>query len=274
MPTQEYINQVVCGDCVEVMKHFDDNSIDMVLTSPPYDNLRTYDGYDLDFESILEQLYRIVKVGGVVVWVVNDACINRSESGNSFRQAIRFQETGFNIHDTMIYQKNSYRFPDPTRYYQCFEYMFVFSKNQPPKTVNLIKDRKNKYCGHNMRRKNGKRNKNGERIPLSKNKSPLIMEKYGVRGNVWKYKTGLYNTTRDKIAYKHPAIFPEQLAQDHILTWSNPLDIVLDPMCGSGTTLKMAVLNNRKFIGIDVSQKYCEISKERIKGVIEQRKII
>lgn len=238
-----HTNQVIHGDCLEVMQNIPDKSIDMILTSPPYDNLRTYNGYSFDFEGIVKELYRVTKDGGVVVWIVGDATIKGSETGTSFKQALYFKEIGFNLHDTMIYEKNSCSFParkNGNRYSQIFEYMLVFSKGKP-KTSNLLCDKKNKWAGHKDFSK--------------KLKNPV--PQYSPRNNIWKYTTSFNGV-------KHPAPFPEKLANDHILSWSNPGDIILDPMAGSGTTLKMAKLNNRQFIGIEISQEYIDIINKRL----------
>ena len=259
------INQIICGDCVEVMKSWPEECIDLTVTSPPYDNLRDYRGHAFDFESIAKELYRITKPGGVVVWVVGDATINGSETGTSFRQALYFKDVcGFNLHDTMIYQKDSRPFPETNRYYPSFEYMFVFSKGTP-KTVNLIADRPNKTRGQKVA-SSTQRLPDGKTVKVSANKTDptRTVKKYGVRGNVWKYSPGYNKSTKDKYAYQHLAMFPEQLAQDHILSWSNPGDIVLDPMCGSGTTCKMALKLGRRFLGIDIAEEYCEIARKRV----------
>lgn len=258
-----------CGDCLELMKDIPDNSIDLTVTSPPYDNLRTYNG-NIDqwsfekFQDIAKELYRVTKDGGVVVWVVGDATVKGSETCTSFKQALWFRECGFNLHDTMIWNKGSFTFPSKNCYHQIFEYMFVFSRGKP-KTMNFIKDRKNIYIGE---RGASGRNKNGER---NTGKS-CVRDEYGKRFNIWNYSIGGGHCTKDKIAYEHPAIFPEQLANDHIISWSNEGDIVLDPFMGSGTTGKMAVLNNRKFIGIELDNTYFTIAKERIEKAVENTK--
>jgi len=244
------------GDCVEWMEQFPDNCIDLTITSPPYDKLRTYKGYNFDFENIAQELYRITKNGGVIVWVVGDATIEGSETGSSFKQALCFKEQcGFRLHDTMIWFKTNPTPTDPKclRYYNAFEYMFVLSKGKP-KTCNYLKE-ETKNAGRDFgkapkRRPDGS-NRN-DRTEKLKNKK---INKYKIRNNVWEYPIGS-GVAEEKIAFKHPAIFPEKLAQDHILSWSNENDIILDPMAGSGTTCKMAKLNNRKYIGIDVSEEY------------------
>ena len=268
------INQIICGDCVEVMKSWPDECIDLTVTSPPYDNLRDYRGYTFDFESIARELYRITKPGGVVVWVVGDTTVNGSETGTSFRQALYFKDVcGFNLHDTMIYQKDACPFPERNRYYQSFEYMFVLSKGKP-KTVNLIADKLNRKYGQKVA-PSTHRQSDGKIVKMSANKTDptRTIKKYGVRGNVWQYSPGNNKSTKDKYAYKHPAIFPEQLAADHIISWSNPGDIVLDPMCGSGTTCKMALKLGRRFIGIDIAEEYCEIARKRVEAEKERQKL-
>ena len=236
--------------------------VDLVITSPPYDDIRNYKclwNFDI-FCKIANELYRIIKNGGVIVWIVGDQIINNSESGNSFKQVLYFKSLGLNIHDTMIYQKDSPAQASnkkSSRYTQIFEYMFVLSKGKP-KTVNLIKDRKNKYTG--VKTNSTRRLKNGKII---KDRIYYIDE-YGYRNNIWKYGCGYMKSTKDDIAYKHPAIFPENLVKDHIITWSNEHDIILDPFSGSGTTLKIAYMLNRKSIGYEINKNYCEIINERM----------
>jgi len=259
---EQFTNKVIQGDCLEVMKDIPDNSIDLTVTSPPYDNLRKYNGYTFNFEGIAKELYRVTKQGGVVVWVVGDATVKGSETGTSFRQALYFKEIGFNLHDTMIYAKNN---PIPmthNRYEQKFEYMFVFSKGRP-KTFNPILD-DCKYTGNSHG--GGFRNRTKDETPTSRHSKSTISTKK-IINNIWNYNVGDNQTTKDKIAFQHPAIFPEKLAEDHILSWSNEGDTVLDPMCGSGTTCKMAKLNNRNYIGIDISQDYCNIAEQRINNL-------
>lgn len=260
------INHIYTGDNVEIMKGFKDNSIDLTVTSPPYDSLRDYNGFELDVDSVSKELFKKTKDGGVVVWVVGDSTKNGSETGSSFKQALKFMEAGFRLHDTMIYKKNTSSFParrDGVRYTQIFEYMFVFSKGRP-KTVNLICDKPNKWAGHTNWGKNTKRGKDGELIDAGKIKT---VPTHSPRENIWEYVVGGGFATSDKIAHKHPAIFPEKLAEDHILTWSNEGDLVVDPFGGSGTTAKMAILNNRNYIHIDISSEYNEIAAERISGL-------
>lgn len=246
-------------DCLEGLKLLDDNCIDLTVTSPPYDNLRTYKGYSFDFENIAKELNRVTKDGGVVVWVVNDSTINGSESGTSFRQALFFKELGLNLHDTMIYEKNNPTPQKSNRYQPCFEYMFIFSKGKP-KTFNPILEEK-KYI-ENRKNKMYNKSKNGNQVQHEYQSD----NKMKVKHNIWKYNVGLYHSSSDKVAFKHPAIFPEQLVTDHIISWSNKRDIILDPFMGSGTTAKMAKLNDRNFIGFEISKEYCDIAEERLKS--------
>jgi site-specific DNA-methyltransferase (adenine-specific) len=259
------LNKVYNVDCLEGLKQLEDNYIDLTITSPPYDDIRKYNGYSFDFENIAKELYRVTKKGGVVVWVVGDQTINGSESGTSFKQALYFKEIGFNLHDTMIYLKPSASFPEKTRYYQVFEYMFILSKGSP-KTINLIADKKNKWAGETSFGKSSFRNKDGS----LKVKDKIKVKEFGVRNNVWEISNGKGFSTKDDIAFLHPAIFPEELVKDHIISWSNKGDIVMDIFMGSGTTAKMAILNDRKWIGFEISKEYCEITRKRIDGLYPQ----
>ncbi len=250
------LNEVYCFDCVIGMQKIPENSIDLVITSPPYDNLRDYNGYRFEFEKIAQQIFRVIKVGGIVVWVVGDKIKNGNRSLTSFRQAIYFQEIGFNVHDVMIYKKRNTPFMRSNAYTNCYEFMFVFSKGRPntfnPLKTKTVRQGKEKLVAN--KKTDGINNKVwGE---LNPNKTLT---------NIWEYAVGLGGSTNDKIAFQHTAIFPEKLAKDHIYSWTNEGDVVLDPMCGSGTTCKMAKLLKRNFIGFDISQDYIEIAKERIK---------
>jgi site-specific DNA-methyltransferase (adenine-specific) len=263
------MNKILHGNCVEIMKDIESDSIDLTITSPPYDYLRDYNKnikeddsktFSFPFDEIVNQLYRVTKKGGIVVWVVGDQVVKGGESCSSFKQALKFVEKGFLLYDTMIYHKNGSPFPEKNRYSQVFEYMFVFSKGKP-KTTNIIKDKKNKWAGFSNFGKRMMRTKDGSMKEMPK----FEINEYGARYNVWNYNTGKGYSTKDEIAFNHPAIFPEELAEDHILSWSNEGDIVLDPMCGSGTVLKMAKINNRGYVGIDIDESYVKISEERVK---------
>ena len=247
--------RLIVGNCVDIMANMDSDSVQLTVTSPPYDELRDYNGFDFPFGDIANELYRITKPGGVVVWVVGDR-INGGRSLTSFRQAIYFQqEAGFVVHDVMIYQKKNTPFMRSNAYTNAFEMMFVLSKGKPA-TFNPLKVPTVRH---------GKELLTHNKLPDGINKKKLgELKKEKTRTNIWSYAVGLGGTTRDRIAFQHPAVFPEKLAEDHILSWSNPGDLVLDPMCGSGTTGKMALLNDRDFIGIDISPDYIEIARQRL----------
>jgi site-specific DNA-methyltransferase (adenine-specific) len=257
------LDQIILGDNCDVMRTLPSESIDLVVTSPPYDDLRTYGGHDWDFEGVAQQLWRIIKPGGVCVWVVNDKTENGDETGTSFRQALRFKELGFRLHDTMIWHRVG-AFPESTRYHPAFEFMFVFSIGQP-KTFNCIKDRKTTTGGIAA-------SSRMERQPDGTIRRPereYVRAEFVARHNIWDIKAGWGQSTSEKFAFNHPAIFPESLARDHIISWSNEGDVVLDPFSGSGTTAKMAKHNGRRFIGIEVNPEYVEISQQRLaQGVL------
>ena len=264
---EKYINKIINGNCVEVMKNFDENSIDLTLTSPPYDNLRTYKGFTFPFEDIAKELYRITKVGGIVVWVVNDATIEGSETGTSFKQALKFMEVGFNLHDTMIFQKTN---PIPQiyrkRYNGIFEYMFVFSKGTV-KTHNPIKI----DCLHAGLELNGTTYKSFSKGEQKREKMAQPVESQKIKGNIWEYVVG--KKAEDQEAKGHPAPFPCALARDHINSWTNEGDIVFDPMNGSGTTCISALKLGRDYIGVDISEEYCEIARNRIQNYEQQPRL-
>ena len=251
--------QLYHGDCATVMaERIPDDAIDLTVTSPPYDNLRTYNGYTFDFEAIAAQLWRVTKPGGVVVWVVADATINGSETGTSFRQALHFMSLGFNLHDTMIYKiKGTTQQKPVLRYGPCFEYMFVFSKGRPA-ALNI-----RTFPSSTATKIRSKRQRNNSFC------SGYFAVGGGPLPNIWEYAVGSGNTSTDGTD-AHPAPFPEALARDHILSWSNPGDLVLDPMMGSGTTIKMAILTGRQAIGIDTSAEYVELARRRIAKVEAQ----
>lgn len=257
------------GDCLERMKEIESGSVDLTVTSPPYDNLRSYNGNnnqwgDHVWREVLSELFRVTAKGGVVVWVVGDATINGSETGTSFKQALFAIECGFNLHDTMIYHKNALP-KNHNRYEQDFEYMFVFSKGKP-KTFNPIRV-PTKYPEKENARKNSYFSSTDEKMRSArsgKKRKPVGVDK--IDGNIWYITTGKGHSTLDSEAFKHPAIFPEKLAERHIISWSNQGDVVFDPFMGSGTTGKMALINGRKFIGIELDEGYFNIAKNRIMG--------
>ncbi len=260
---EDFLNKIINGDSLEVLQGMPDNAIDLIVTSPPYDDLRDYNKeiiWNFDkFKDIASELYRIMKKGGVIVWVVGDKTKNGNKSLSSFKQALYFQELGFNIYDVIIYEKTGSAPPHPNRYFNTFEYMFIISKGKP-KTINLLKDKENKWGGHETYAEITRREKDGSLT----NKGKKTINEFGVRTNIWKYINGKGFATKDKVAYEHPAIFPEKLALDHIHSWSNEGDIVLDIFGGSGTTVKMAKQLQRKWIYIDKVTEYCKIAQKRI----------
>ncbi len=243
------LNKLYNENNLETMARMENNFIDLTVTSPPYDDMKTYNGYSFQFEQMARELYRVTKEGGIVVWIVGDAVVNGSETLTSFKQALYFKEIGFNVHDTMIYQKTGMSKASVNRYHQIFEYMFVLVKGKP-KTFNPLKDRKNKYVGTLGRNAVGGKCTRGE---------------FGMRFNVWEYSNGKNHTARwDDVAFKHPAPFPEPLVADHINSWSNEGDLIYDCFMGSGTTAKMAKQLNRKWIGSEISKEYCDFTEQRL----------
>ena len=261
------MNKIIQTDCISGMKTMGTESVDLCVTSPPYDDLRSYNdssAWNFDtFKDVAEELYRVMKVGGVVVWVIGDACVKGSETGSSFKQVLHFMQLGFLLHDTMIYEKNGSPFParrNGNRYSQIFEYMFILSKSKKPKTANLLCDKPNRWAGYTHFGKGSIRQKDG----TLKERQIKPIPEYSPRNNIWKYNTGKNYSTKDAVAFEHPAIFPEGLAKDHILTWSEENDLVLDPFMGSGTTAVACMETNRKYIGFEIDSTYYDVCQRRI----------
>jgi DNA modification methylase len=245
------INKIYNEDCLITMGNMPNGFIDLTLTSPPYDDLRKYNGFSFDFENIAKELYRVTKEGGVLVWVVNDSSYKGNESGTSFKQALYFKEIGFNLGDTMIWSKtNPFNFGSNYFYPQSFEYMFIFTKGNI-KTSNLIRDRVIKSAGKKIRR-----TRRGSDDYMEYDDKLIEIKDVGKRYNVWNMSV--------QSQKGHPAVFPEKLANDHIITWSNENDLVYDPFMGSGTVAKMCVFNKRDYIGSEISENYCKKIKERL----------
>lgn len=252
----DYINQFFVGNAAEIMDEMPGGMVNLTVTSPPYDNLRDYKGYQFDAKDMLQGLYRVTKPGGVVVWVVGDKIKSGMKSLTSFDHAFIGREVGFNVHDVMIYKKKNTPFMRSNAYTNCYELMLVFTKGSP-NTFNPIKT-PTKRNGVEMAVANKKADGINRKVPVELKKEKTLT-------NIWEYAVGNGGTTNDKIAFEHPAIFPEQLVADHIASWTKPNNIVFDPMCGSGTTCKMAMLARRRWIGIDISKDYINIAKKRMK---------
>lgn len=261
----KYVNKIINADCMDILKDLPDKCIDLVVTSPPYDNLRTYNGtlewsFEI-FQDIAKELARVLKDGGVIVWIVADAKINNSKTLTSFRQAIFFKEIGLNIHDIMYWKKSTFNAPKPNVYHNVIEQMYIVSKGKP-KTFNPIFDRKNKHTGRLV--KPTQRYADGH---IEKRAEKIINE-YGKRFNIWEI-----TEEKNSNKYGHPAMFPLKLAQDHIVSWSDENDLILDCFSGSGTTAIACHNLNRRFICIEKDYDYWKASVERLKDAQSQLKL-
>ena len=249
------MNKIINCDCVEGVRSLDSESVALTVTSPPYDKIRAFAPFD--FEALAQELFRVTMPGGVVVWVVGDQIVEFSETGTSFRQALHFKEVGFCL-QTMIFSPLGQSTVPLCRYGLALQYMFVLTKGRP-RVANMIHDKRNKSAGTFRK----------PRYMLSGGRGrfahPRPIRVWGRRGNVWTYAVGKNCTTKDKYAFEHSALMPERLAEDHIITWSRPGDLVLDPFCGAGTTVKMAVLSGRRYVGVEIEKRYCELAERRVR---------
>jgi DNA modification methylase len=267
------LNKVHLMSNIDGMKEMDAQSVDLIVTSPPYDNLREYNGsssWNFDvFKEVAEGIVRVLKPGGVVAWNVGDAVIQNmhgkksgpSLSGTSFKQCVHFMELGLNFHDNLIYEKHAARFAsgvNSLRYTGIYEYVFVLSKGRP-NTIHLIADRPNKGAGKVFKRDGG-RGTDGERIKGDGRTG--VIHDFGVRHNIWRYVTSFGSGQTNKKAYKHPAIMPSPLVSDLIKSYSNEGDLVLDPFMGSGTTAREAHALGRQHIGFEIDPTYHALCEE------------
>lgn len=247
-------NKIYYENCLRTMQRMNPRSVQLVVTSPPYDNLRTYNGFDFDFERIAFGLTAVLNPGGVIVWIVGDSTENGSETLTSCKQKFFFvEQCGLQVHDTMIYQKRNFSHPEKNRYHNVFEYMFVFSKGKP-KTFNPIMDRRNLTAGTIG---NLGVNTFTERDGSKSVREKKLTKEFGKRHNVW-----LGNTRGQEemcVQLDHPAMMPKWLARDHILSWTNEGDLVYDPMAGSGTVCQEAAKLNRNWIGSEIGKDYAKL---------------
>lgn len=264
----DLIDRILHCDCVVGMRILTAGCIPLTVTSPPYDGMRRYGGDRWDFEtfrSVAEQLHRITAPGGVVVWIVQDQIKAGRESGTTSRQRLQFERIGFRVYSTMIMVSHGFRLPQPRRYVNQYQYALILSKGRP-RSVELLRDRPNSTAGE--------RSKGKIRTPdgalLRRTYPGRVVADFGLRSNVWSYDIGWAKSTRDSYAFEHPAVMPEKMAEDHILSWSKPGDIVFDPFCGSGTTSKMALLNHRRFLGFEVHEPYYELALRRMEDAQEE----
>lgn len=252
-------NQVICCDCLEGMRGLPGECIPLTLTSPPYGGIRTYDGHDeWDFMAVARELHRITVEGGVVVWVVQEQIIDGSESGETSRQRLAFADIGFRIHHTMVMARSSGFQTSKIRYGRPLEYAFILSKGRP-RHFSPIRDKRNKCAGETRNKTN--RNPDGSLVRAGR----WTTRPFGVRGPVWPYHTGKHHNAEEGYAHDHPALMPERMAEDHILSWSKVGELVFDPFAGAGTTLKMARLNFRRYLGFEANREYVEIARRRLR---------
>jgi site-specific DNA-methyltransferase (adenine-specific) len=254
------LNKIYCMDCLEGMRKLPDDSIDLVVTSPPYDNLRTYKGFSVDLHSTGKEAYRVLKDGGIAVMVIQDQTKAFAKTLTSFRLIIDWCDNiGFRLFETIIYRKYGTEGAWwKARFRVDHEYMPIFLKGKKPQYFNkklLMVPSKHGgeiLTGSGNRRTTGETTKTVTR-PINPTKC---------RGTIWDY---LMAGDKDPLKRKHPAPFPDQIPIDFITCFCPPKGIVLDPFIGSGSTAVAAKKLGRHYIGFEITPEYCEIAEQRTK---------
>ena len=262
---------LVNGDCANILPLLP--PADLILTSPPYGSMREYGGFQqaFDFASIASAIVANLTPGGVLVWIVGDQVVDGDESFESLHQALAFKALGLKAHQRLIFHRWSTAGVRANAYYKDFVDMYVFSKGKP-KVVNLLHDRKNQKAGRpaDFCNRAGRR---GDKIPTYRGQNGKLVPDYSNRGSIWSYPTGMAagqkngDLTPQELS-AHPAIFPIRLAIDHILSWTNSGDLVIDPMAGSGTTLRAAADLERRAIGVEINPSYCALIRHRLSQAV------
>lgn len=259
----KFVNTILHCDCLDGMRQLPDNSIPLAVTSSPYDAIRTYGGHAFAFEPVAKELWRITAPGGVVVWVIADQVIKGSLTGTKHRQVLHFLDLGFRLHNEITLTTVNTPLPQKIRYAQNSQTAYVLAKGRPH-AVNLLRDKPNKSAGV-FKREWVARSKDGT---MRKGYYGKCIAPYSLRGDVWTYLVGNNHTTKDKLS--HPSPMAEQMAEDLIISFSRPGELVFDPMAGSGTTCKMALLNHRSYLGMEIHEPYWREAVERLSKYQEE----
>lgn len=255
------LNEVYCGDCVKLMKLLPDSTIDLVVTSPPYDKIRDYNGsIHFDLHKTGQEIFRVLKSGGIAVMVIQDQTKNFGKSLTSFKTIIDWCDNiGFKLFETIIYRKNGSEGVWWTKRFRVdHEYMPIFLKGKKPQYFNKEPLKIPSKHGGKVMTGSGSRKTNGE---TQKTVTRAINFKK-CRGTIWNY---LMAGDKNPLKRKHPAVFPDKIPYDFIQCFCPEEGIVLDPFAGSGSTLVMAKKLRRSFIGFDIVPEYCELARERLK---------
>lgn len=253
------LNQIICGDAFEIVRSWPASSVDMVVTSPPYDGIRDYKGFSLNLSAVGQELHRILKDGGVVAMVIQDQTKNFGKSLTSFRTILDWcDRVGFKLFETVIYRKYGAEGAWWNKRFRVdHEYIPVFLKGERPQYFNKEHLKIPSKHGGKTMTGGGTRLTNGVRIATR----AITINPFKCRGTIWEYMTA---GDGSRLKHQHPATFPNQLPYDFIQCFCPPDGIVLDPFVGSGTTTVAAKNLDRSYIGIDIAPAYCEIAKKRM----------
>lgn len=252
-------NQIICGDSVEILRSFPDNSIDIVVTSPPYDAIRDYKGFSYDLHATGKEIQRVLKLGGVAVIVIQDQTKNFGKTLTSFRTILDWCDSfGFKLFETVIYRKYGAEGAWWNKRFRVdHEYIPIFLKGERPQYFNKEHLKIPSKHGGKTLTGGGTRLTNGIRIATRAIKINLMK----CRGTIWEYLTA---GDGSRLKHEHPATFPDKLPYDFIQCFCPEGGIVLDPFVGSGTTTVAAKNLGRRYIGIDIAPEYCAIAEKRM----------
>ena len=266
---QIQVNKIICEDNITYLKTLPDECIDFVITSPPYDALRDYNGYKLDLHGLGVELLRVLKDGGICVMVIQDSTRDFAKSLTSFRTIVDWCDNiGFRLFECNIYNRQGTEGAWwKKRFRVDHEYMPIFLKGKRPQyfdkeNIKIPSKHGGKIMtGANIRTKNGQTG--SRKVKINPTKCPGTVMTFG-------------NTCggESKLKSKHPAVFPNMLAYDMIECFCPEDGTVLDPFNGSGTTTLAAKCLGRNYIGIDVSEEYNKIARERLETEIIYRKTV
>lgn len=260
----DWVDKVHCMECVEGMEMLPDDCVDLVVTSPPYDAVRKYNGFAFDLHQTGAQIHRVLKDGGIAAMVIQDQTKDFGKSLTSFRTIIDWCDSfGFKLFECVIYRKNGSEGAWwKHRFRVDHEYIPLFLKGDRPAYFDKQPLRVPSKHGGKVMSGSGNRRTDGATNGTVRREINATK----CRGTIWNY---LMAGDKNPLKRKHPAVFPDAIPSDLIQCFCPPGGIVLDPFIGSGSTAVQALKHERHFIGFDISQEYCDLCNQRLEKDVE-----